>query len=522
MRGLLAGFLLLSATTVLAQAPDARDSVIIESKSVTSGLAGSAVVLLRIDITNKDTLANFTLPVGIKTLNGFAFMVLGYPRTFNGTMNRLTATLGNNLTFSNLLNNVSPDSAIWAGFWDPNDTATAELPNSTRKAFWEMRFDSVKGAGQVLIDSAKIFDNRAGFVSIGGTPVGVNFRPGIVTVFAEDFDIINCSSANANVMYGRPYSYDFNASSPSVTWWVVSGPGSINSSGVYSFSGQCPLGQIPVIVRAATTSAGNTADCQFILNIIDNAPSCLPSQSVVTVSHGQTATNQFNGSDPNAGDGVVFSKLSGPGTVGSNGSWSYQTSCADIELSPQFVHALAVDSFGNCWPGPESTSCLFALVVTNAAPSISNCPTDVVRADTGMAYSLQLNGADSDPGDAGNLNWFLVNGPAGLTVSSSGLVQWTPAGSQWGLRSATVQVRDLCGATSNCQINFAVSVRKGDMNADGLLSPADLVHILTCIFQLIPPPVGSGACDMNCSGSNTQSDAVLLLNAVFLGAAFPC
>ncbi|MCI0406912.1 MAG: hypothetical protein L0209_12765, partial [candidate division Zixibacteria bacterium] len=99
---------------------------------------------------------------------------------------------------------------------------------------------------------------------------------------------------------------------------------------------------------------------------------------------------------------------------------------------------------------------------------------------------------------------------------------WTPTGVQWGLRSATVQVRDLCGATSNCEIEFAVSVRKGDMNADGGLTPADLVHIFNCIFLGIAPPVGSQGCDLNCSGSNTQSDAVLLLNAVFLGAAFPC
>lgn len=518
MRGLAFALLLLTASNVFAQ-PDGRDSVIIQSKTAATGLAGSGALLIRVDITNKDTLANFTLPAEIRTIAGNAFVILGYPRTFAGTMNRLTTTLGNNLTFSNFLNNASPDSAIWAGFWDPNDTTTAELPNSTRKAFWEIRFDSTKGAGQAAIDSAVIFDNRVGFVSIGGTSIGVNFVRGGIFM-SDDWGILNCAGAGGNVLYGRPYNYDFDADA-SVTWSMTSGPGSINSSGVYTFSGRCPLGAIPVTVRGMSQS-GNVNECGFTLNVIDNAPSCTPAQSTVTVSHGQMAMNQFNGSDPDAGDGVVFSKLSGPGMVGSNGSWSYQTSCADVNFSPQFIHALAVDSFGNCWPGPESTSCFFALVVTNAAPTITNCPTDVMKADTGVVYSLQLSGADIDPADAGNLSWFLVNGPAGFSISSSGLVQWTPSGSQQGLRSATVQVRDLCGVTTNCQINFAVSVRKGDMNADGSLTPADLIHILNCIFQMTPPPVGSQGCDLNCSGSNTQSDAVLLLNAVFLGAAFPC
>ncbi|HXF49617.1 MAG TPA: putative Ig domain-containing protein [Verrucomicrobiae bacterium] len=518
MKGLVAAILLLTASNVFAQ-PDARDSVIIESKTAATGLAGSGALLIRVDITNKDTLANFTLPVEIRTLSGTAFVVLGYPRTFAGTMNRLTSTLGNNLTFSPFLNNASPDSAIWSAFWDPSDTATAELPNSTRKVFWEMRFDSTKGAGQAAIDSAVIFDNRVGFVSIGGTSIGVNFVWGGIFM-SDDWGILNCAGAGGNVLYGRPYNYDFDADA-SVTWSVTSGPGSINSSGVYTFSGRCPLGAIPVTVRGVSQS-GTVNQCSFTLNVIDNAPSCSPAQSTVTVSHGEMATNQFNGSDPDAGDLLSFSKLSGPGTVGSNGTWSYQTSCSDVGFSPQFVHALAIDSFGGCWPGPESTSCLFALVVTNAAPTINNCPMDVVKGDTGAAFSLQLSGADIDPVDNGNLQFSLVSGPAGLTVSPSGLVQWTPSGSQWGLRSATVQVRDLCGATSNCQIDFSVSVRKGDMNADGSLTPADLIHILNCIFLLTPPPVGFQGCDLNCSGSNTQSDAVLLLNAVFSGAAFPC
>ncbi len=80
----------------------------------------------------------------------------------------------------------------------------------------------------------------------------------------------------------------------------------------------------------------------------------------------------------------------------------------------------------------------------------------------------------------------------------------------------------MCGASTNCQIDFAVSLKKGDLNADGQLTPVDLIHIFNCIYLANPPPAGSSACDLNCSGQATPADAILLLNAVYLGAAFPC
>src|SRR5262245_21405290 len=114
---------LLTATTAFAQ-PDARDSAIIESKFVLPSLNGSPALVLKVSISNEDTLVNFTLRVEIKTVSGNAYILLNSPRTFAGTINRLTATLGNNLTFSSFINDASPDSAVWSAFWNPGDTST--------------------------------------------------------------------------------------------------------------------------------------------------------------------------------------------------------------------------------------------------------------------------------------------------------------------------------------------------------------------------------------------------------------
>lgn len=62
---------------------------------------------------------------------------------------------------------------------------------------------------------------------------------------------------------------------------------------------------------------------------------------------------------------------------------------------------------------------------------------------------------------------------------------------------------------------------KGDLNFDGVVTPADVVLHLLCVFSA-EPPGGSSACDFDCSGTNTPADVVILLNRTFSGGAFPC
>lgn len=62
---------------------------------------------------------------------------------------------------------------------------------------------------------------------------------------------------------------------------------------------------------------------------------------------------------------------------------------------------------------------------------------------------------------------------------------------------------------------------RGDLNADFLLSSADVVLELNCIFL----PGGNcplNLADANCDGSLTAADAVVLMNTIFLGIPLPC
>ncbi|HXF49676.1 MAG TPA: right-handed parallel beta-helix repeat-containing protein [Verrucomicrobiae bacterium] len=68
---------------------------------------------------------------------------------------------------------------------------------------------------------------------------------------------------------------------------------------------------------------------------------------------------------------------------------------------------------------------------------------------------------------------------------------------------------------------FEFVPNRGDLDRDGMFSPADVVLELNCIFLLI------GDCplevaDLNCDGQLSPADVVLLLNLVFLGILPPC
>jgi hypothetical protein len=66
------------------------------------------------------------------------------------------------------------------------------------------------------------------------------------------------------------------------------------------------------------------------------------------------------------------------------------------------------------------------------------------------------------------------------------------------------------------------SAMKGDLNLDGVLSPADVVLELNAVFLGLPFPAPFESGDGNCDGRLSSADMILLLNATFTGSPFPC
>jgi hypothetical protein len=184
--------LLLLAASAVAQMPDPRDSIILESKTVYpgahpgSGTDTAAYVYLRVYITNRDTLTFVTLGFIETSTSGGAYMTLARPRTFDGVVSRLTTTLGvQRVRELTRYHSNSPDSFYFAGGFDPLDDGTKEPPNPVRKPFYEIKFDTVfNNTGTIEFDSSMRWSSGGATAFTNTVPQDyyVNFLKSVITV----------------------------------------------------------------------------------------------------------------------------------------------------------------------------------------------------------------------------------------------------------------------------------------------------------------------------------------------------
>ena len=191
------GVFLWTQAILLAQ-PDPRDSIIIESKKSAPGAYPGAAtdtaayLYLKVFITNRDSLTSMTLALVERSTSGGAYAILGRPRTFKGVASRLTTTLGGSLVLNagtgtgNGYNSASPDSFLIAAVYDNLDPANFEPPNAVRKAFWEIKFDSVLNKpGTFELDAGRVVQ-PSGFTNMVPKDLPVNFVKGVVTVARKE------------------------------------------------------------------------------------------------------------------------------------------------------------------------------------------------------------------------------------------------------------------------------------------------------------------------------------------------
>ena len=220
MKKLLGGAMLavLGMAALAPGQPDPRDSIILESKTVYPGAhPGSAsdtaaFVYFKIYITNKDSLTAIDLPLEEVSTSGGAYMTLGWPRNFNGCVNRLTNTLnGTTAIFLYRYHSNSPDTLYPIGVFDPLNPSSIEPPNPVRKAFWELKFDTVfSNPGTIEVDSVKYNGNEVPtFTNTVPRSLMVNFLKSTVTVVIPQKGDLNLdgvvSPADVAVMLNYKY-----------------------------------------------------------------------------------------------------------------------------------------------------------------------------------------------------------------------------------------------------------------------------------------------------------------------------
>ncbi|MGH8003655.1 MAG: carboxypeptidase regulatory-like domain-containing protein, partial [Limisphaerales bacterium] len=135
----------------------------------------------------------------------------------------------------------------------------------------------------------------------------------------------------------------------------------------------------------------------------------------------------------------------------------------------------------------------------NRPPVLTPIGNKTVLAGQQLAFNVSAN----DP-DGIILSLSVTGIPSGATFTDSsngrGRFSWTPTLVQVGIHSVTFIASDGSLADSETVTITVVdpsTVRKGDLNLDGSLSPADVVLILNCIFLGTSPPAGASTCDLN-------------------------
>ncbi len=176
--------------------PSPGDSIIIESKTLNVS-TGAPAAVVRVFITNKDTLTAYSLALVERSRSGGAYMTLSHPRNFDGVVTPLTGSLQFSITKifnGNGYNSTSPDTFVVAGFFDPTDITTLEPPNWTRKAFLELKFDTVSAGpagGTVEFEPTAIRVGGGsyvypGFVDLSPNDIKPNFLKGTLNIMAPD------------------------------------------------------------------------------------------------------------------------------------------------------------------------------------------------------------------------------------------------------------------------------------------------------------------------------------------------
>jgi len=120
----------------------------------------------------------------------------------------------------------------------------------------------------------------------------------------------------------------------------------------------------------------------------------------------------------------------------------------------------------------------------------------------------------------GELRFLLVSSlqtPLGKIPAGSGPLLSIPFNGN--LRGVEIQASTTEGEEVATTGSYPIDSR-GDLNADGLLTPSDVVSELNCaLVSALNCPLS--LTDLTCDGMLTTSDVVLILNATFLGETLP-
>jgi len=300
--------------------------------------------------------------------------------------------------------------------------------------------------------SVRVTDSRGGYTT-------QSFTLAVFSTLLNAAPAIS-STPVASAYLGARYEYRLQATDTDgdpIIYSVVEGPAglSINpNTGVVNWvPGDSQLGDHPVALKAYDGRGGSTIQ-SFTLAVVEqtsNLPPQITSTPATVVTLGDSYAYQLLASDPES-NVLTYSLDTAPSgmtmdasgavsfapVVGQEGLHTVVLSVSDgIGGTATQTYTLAVDD-GTGYTG-------------NLAPVISSDPDN--QATAGSPYSYQVMATDPE-GSA--LTYQLAAAPAGMGISATGLINWTPLNADVGIHSVLVEVADADGAAT--QQHYTLSV----------------------------------------------------------------
>jgi|GEM_PF-1207430 len=294
--------------------------------------------------------------------------------------------------------------------------------------------------------------------------------------------------APENAIFNSIYTYAIQAVDPDggeVTYALLAGPDGMNlsSTGVLNWVPQKVHPRLNTVSLQVTDDEGDTAIQNFTIRILDydgtNNPPSITSTPPQRFSLSDGFNYQVIAIDPDTNQTLQYSLALAPEgmSVTDNGLVSWLPAQAN---DGDYVDVViqVTDTEG----GIDSQS--FRLTyefTTNAAPIIRG--EAVTIAQVNQEYRYFIDALDPE-GEA--LTYTLLDAPVGMTVSSTGLMLWTPTQEQIGLAFVQFEVKDETGAAVTQSFGINVSDETGN-SAPTITStpPNQMMQGNTLAYQII-------------------------------------
>src|SRR5208337_5332114 len=209
-----------------------------------------------------------------------------------------------------------------------------------------------------------------------------------------------------------------------------------NSNGIITWTpsqAQAPSTNLftTVVSDSGTPSLSATNSFTVVVSDLNSAP-VLPVQTNLTVSGLATlvVTNTATESDVNS-TGLTYSLLSGPtnAVINSNGIITWTVAAAQVP-STNVITTLVSDYDPYAVNGSSLSATNSFTVVVNAVHNGPSLPGQSNQTITALTPLVVTNTATDSDIPALALSYQLAVAPAGATISSNGIITWTPSQAQ--------------------------------------------------------------------------------------------